>query len=397
MNTLMVLSDGTFPPDIRVEKEAKALINDGHRVFLLARNSGSQLKTEVINNVIIWRFSPILNNIPILKGIIYFSISRFLLLYKIIKLSIKYDIEILHVHDLPYGLATLVAGKIIGKPIIFDRHEDYPEMVISNQQSVISKILYIILKFEKAIMIRNASLIISVVEEAIVSQKEISNCERKMVVVSNTADIDNLRLLLDEKRPNQKKGLSTFEITYVGGFDNIRGLRTLIYGFEEVLRKHANGFHLNLIGDGEIKRDLTDLVEKLKIEDHVTFTGWLEFNKAMSYIIASDICTIPYEKTTFTDRTIPHKLFQYMYFGKPVLVSDVNPLKRIVGECNCGVVFKAGDPGDAARAIAYCYRNQDGLKEMGTRGKKKVLDQYNWGNEGKKLCEAYKRVYEGYK
>ena len=37
MNILMVLSTKTYPPDGRVEREARDLIRDGHNLFIIAR------------------------------------------------------------------------------------------------------------------------------------------------------------------------------------------------------------------------------------------------------------------------------------------------------------------------------------------------------------------------
>ena len=46
MNILMVLSTQTYPPDRRVEREARDLIRDGHNLFLTApgpRNGSTSL------------------------------------------------------------------------------------------------------------------------------------------------------------------------------------------------------------------------------------------------------------------------------------------------------------------------------------------------------------------
>ena len=67
MNILMVLSDSTFPPDIRVEKEAKSLIKEGHKLFLLARNKGNQPKIEDLENIKVIRFRQPLREIPNVK------------------------------------------------------------------------------------------------------------------------------------------------------------------------------------------------------------------------------------------------------------------------------------------------------------------------------------------
>ena len=48
----MLLSDNSYPPDIRVEKETSALLEDGHEVHLLCVNNGQQLKNEIVEGVI---------------------------------------------------------------------------------------------------------------------------------------------------------------------------------------------------------------------------------------------------------------------------------------------------------------------------------------------------------
>ena len=87
---------------------------------------------------------------------------------------------------------------------------------------------------------------------------------------------------------------------------------------------------------------------------------------------------------------MPHKLFQYMYYEKPVLGSDVLPLKRIIAECGCGAVFRAGDPEDVKNKIKYLYDNRGLLEEMGRHGKKAVLEKYNWGKDAAVLYGIYR-------
>ena len=51
MNILMVLSTKIYPPDGRVEREARALTGDGHNVFLMARRGPGQSAEETIDGV----------------------------------------------------------------------------------------------------------------------------------------------------------------------------------------------------------------------------------------------------------------------------------------------------------------------------------------------------------
>ena len=50
MNICMFL-EGYFPPDIRVEKEAEALLSAGHRIFLISQGKKGLPAFEKINNI----------------------------------------------------------------------------------------------------------------------------------------------------------------------------------------------------------------------------------------------------------------------------------------------------------------------------------------------------------
>jgi len=179
MKILMVLSDNTFPPDIRVKKEANALISAGYKVFLIARKGKDQIKKEVVENIHVYRINIPFQTIPWLGGFLYFFIYRYLLLYHILFLSKKYRINVLHVHDLPFALTTCLAGKIIQKPVIFDMHEDYVEMVGWNVKDkkglrkMIGLLIAKLLELEERICTILSAKILVVVEEEIKRLAEI--------------------------------------------------------------------------------------------------------------------------------------------------------------------------------------------------------------------------------
>jgi len=78
MNILMILSDNTFPPDIRVKKEAGALIGDGHKVSLIAVRGKGQSKSELVEDVSVFRYS--------CSFLLYLLIYRYLIFFHIFEL-----------------------------------------------------------------------------------------------------------------------------------------------------------------------------------------------------------------------------------------------------------------------------------------------------------------------
>jgi len=205
MKILMVLSDNTYPPDIRVKKEAKVLLKDGNKVFLLVKKGKGQFKEEVVEGVHVYRFDRSFLESIVLKSalignLLYFFIYRYLILFDIMSLSKKHKVDVLHVHDLPYALATCIAGKLLHKPVVFDRHENYVSMFVATldrkklvRGMIFGVLISKMLDFEERICLRLASKIIVVVEEM---RKRImirGVPPNKVVVVSNTADVDQFQ------------------------------------------------------------------------------------------------------------------------------------------------------------------------------------------------------------
>ena len=89
---------------------------------------------------------------------------------------------------------------------------------------------------------------------------------------------------------------------------------------------------------------------------------------------------------------IANKVFQYMLFERPAVVSNCIPQQKIIEEENCGLVYESNNEKDLAKKIIQLYENPNLCKQMGKNGKKAVLEKYNWENTSKNLIELYKTI-----
>ena len=215
--------------------------------------------------------------------------------------------------------------------------------------------------------------------------------ESKISVISNTVDVDYV-LKNPVKFELLKKHEGKFIITYIGSFGAHRGLETLIKSVALVKDKISD-LCLLLVGGrpSQIEKFKT-LCRRLSVENFIEFVGWTSFEQIPSYIHLSRICIIPHKKNGHTDTTVPHKLFQYMLFEKPVIATDCLPLERIIQECKCGIVVKSGDPASFAEAMMALYNNPKLSEEMGRNGKRAVISKYNWEKSGQVLLKIYERT-----
>ena len=124
MRICMVLQ-GDFPPDIRIEKEARTLIQAGHEVHLVCRNKKMQQAEVTHDGIKVHRLHPYKNKSwnNILTVPLFFNPVWYFRIKEIVK---QYQIEVLHIHDLPLVATGLFIAKQHKLPLIYDMHENYP-------------------------------------------------------------------------------------------------------------------------------------------------------------------------------------------------------------------------------------------------------------------------------
>jgi len=402
MNIGMIL-DGKFPPDIRVEKEARALVKGGFDVHLLCSREEGQPAYETLNDLKVHR-GPNVSGLLKRKIDFWFTHLTFINLFwknYIRRFVIENNIDVIHIHDLLISNTVFRSIRDFNIPIVIDLHENYPEALLQwhKNNSIKSQVIkwlffnYIRWVRREDSICRRADGIIAVVgemKERLVKFHNVS--PKKIVVVTNTEDPDFIyKGNIDTKIIDQFK--NRFVISYIGGFGPHRGLDTAIAGMA-FLKKVAHDALLLLVGKGspEEEKKIIKLIAKNEIQKNVIIKSWQPFDKVLSYIKASTVGLIPHNSNEHTENTIPHKLFQYMMGNIPLLVSSCKPLKRMIESINSGLIFEAGNPKDFAKKAVELYKNKSLRKKLAANGLKATLKgDLNWTTTGQKLVNFYRR------
>ncbi len=315
------------------------------------------------------------------------------------------DIDVLHVHDLTHALTAEAAGKALGVPVVFDMHGDGPAAVeihraanpvpfsplIALKRALLASVLgndvTWLRRMEKRALER-ADHVIVVVDESKERLVELGTSEDKVTVVMNCEDADYFEgIPLDAGVANTYTGRSV--VSYIGGMEAVRGLDILIECFPRVA-EHLPNATLLLVGDGYMRARLEAQAKGLGLGDRAVFTGWLDFSLVPTYISVSQVCVVPHTDNALTDTTIPHKLFQCMLMGKPVVALPVRPIKPILEETGAGIVARDESPEALAAAILQAAE-PEAARRLGENGERAATGNYSWANEGEKLV----KVYEG--
>jgi glycosyltransferase involved in cell wall biosynthesis len=145
-----------------------------------------------------------------------------------------------------------------------------------------------------------------------------------------------------------------------------------------------------IVGRGGAEERLKGLAREFGVTDRVFFEGYVEREAVPQYVASSDICLIPYPYCSHWAHTIPNKLFDYMAMSKPVIVSDVEPMRRIVTETECGVVYSCSD-GESFSECVQTLRDERTREKMGKNGERAVKHRYNWSVDSTELLAVFER------
>ncbi len=127
ISVLMILQ-GDFPPDIRIEKEIKALFSQGkYEISVLCGNSKSKPRQEIFNNIIIFRLAYLkfagklinrLKNYPLWFNPIW--------IIKALFATNRIRPKVIHVHDLPLMFLGVILANLCKAKLVYDLDENYP-------------------------------------------------------------------------------------------------------------------------------------------------------------------------------------------------------------------------------------------------------------------------------
>ncbi len=385
MNILMVL-ESEFPPDIRVENEAKSLVEAGHQVVVACYTRGKKKEFEYLNRIKIYRrkISSFIykSSVGCLKFPYYFNFWKKFLT----DLFQKEKFDVIHIHDLPLAKVGHEFKKKYKRPLILDLHENWPALlrISSHTNTILGRLISSNsqwINYERD-MIRLSDKLIVVVEEAKERLIKAGISREKIFVVSNTLNLSGFLL------PDITSDKDFVTLFYAGGINRHRGIQTVLIALKKVTNKKSN-IRLWLLGDGSYKDELIKSVNKLGIQNYVNFFGWKSLNEMIELLARADITLIPHNKSDHTDTTIPHKLFQYMYAGKPIIASNCAPVERIIKETNSGLIYSYNDSNHLADCIYSLADNKNMYFDMHKNGRKWVIDKYNWDTDKKYLLRLY--------
>ena len=306
--------------------------------------------------------------------------SDFISFFRLVQILRKYKPQILHTHTAKAGALGRAAGIVSGIPIKI--HTFHGHTLNGYFSNWISKIFIFI---EKQLA-KRSDCIVTLTEKLKDELTSMGIVGKKGVrVISLGLDLDRFSLFNTHDRSFRKE-LNLHEqdllIGIVGRLVPIKRHEDLLRALAQ-LREKGLKVHLAIVGGGELKDFLRNLVQELRLENLVHFCG---FRKDLEQIYSELNCLVLCSANEGT----PVCLIEAMASGIPVIATDVGGVRDLLLDCPSCKITPSKDPPQLAQAMEEILQKYDFYKEKAQSYRSVISERYSIKN----LVGSLKTLYE---
>lgn len=173
---------------------------------------------------------------------------------------------------------------------------------------------------------------------------------------------------------SEKKKHEIPQILFHGTFIPLQGIDTIIRAMG-LLQNNRVPAHLTLIGRGQTFARMEKLATELRLQN-VTFAGSKTPAEVVAAIHDADVCLGIFGTSDKADRVIPHKAYEIIACGKPLITGDTTAARRVFANGTSALLTKPGVPQALADALEKLIREPDMASRMGKKGLELSLERF---------------------
>ena len=363
---VLMLSAAHPPDDIRVvRKEGAALAAAGWRVRHLAPGTAAEQTVAGVEIQTYARrpgWSGRLLNIPALA-----------------RRAARSGAAALHASEPDAWIAALLARFRSGARVVIDVHEHYP----SRLDAKLPRQLHRPVRAALSLFCRLAAA----ASDAVVVAKD--GLAADFGGPGRTVPVRNYAL--PASVAPRRHGDGPLRLAHAGALGRSRGWPQML----ETLALCPPDTALRLIGrftdgsEAEFHREAA----ALDVAGRIECLPWLPHAEALARLAECDVGLVLFQPGEENHRlALPHKLFDYMLAGLPVVVpAFAEEVAAIVRGAGCGEVLDTADPAAVAAALAR-FADPARRAALAEAGRRAALGRFGWAGEAERLVSLYRRL-----
>lgn len=177
------------------------------------------------------------------------------------------------------------------------------------------------------------------------------------------------------------KSKGYFLVGNIGRLSEQKGMEFFIKAIPEIMKKEKS-IRFIIVGDGELRDKLENLVKMMELEDYITFLGYR--NDVLNVIDQLDLIVL-----SSLWEGLPLTPIETFMQGKTIVATDVDGTSEIVKDKINGILIRDRNVEDIVNAVLRLYNDEDMRNNMEKMALQTYLDEFTF----EKFIEKYKKFY----
>jgi glycosyltransferase involved in cell wall biosynthesis len=231
----------------------------------------------------------------------------------------------------------------------------------------------------KFVLVRSESLRRAVVD---------LGCDERKIEVQHTG------IPLDEF-PFRERSLrqnGEWRFVQAGRLIEKKGLPVTLRAFASFLKRYPNAT-LTIAGEGPLLGQLLDLARELKIDNRVSFTGFISQEQLRQLYYASHIFLHPSETGPDGNQEgIPNSMLEAMASGLPVFATQHGGIPEAIKNGESGVLVREHNHEELGRGLLDAVQDPGFLSRIARTGAEVVRKNFDLTAQARRLEDIYLRL-----
>jgi len=361
------------------------LAKHGHDIYVIAPGFSLKNNVEEYNGTRVFRTRAV--KLPFyMKSRYYFSPFP---LFRVGKIMKQFKPDIVHIcSPYPIGISALLWARKHDVPVIGSIHI-LPENMISPFFRFKSYNLFERYSWQYLVYFFNLVDWVTIPTKTGADMYIDKGLKKNITPISNGLNTEIFNPGNDGEYIRKKYDLPKKNIVlYTGRINEEKNLDILIKAIPYVVKQVDA--HFLICGEGgDYKQMMIDLARDLKIDDHATFTGFLDWKDYPNVYSIADVFAMPAESELQSLVTM-----EATASGLPVVVVNKGALPELTSMDN-GLVFEPGNSKQMADFIVKILLDEKLRKKMGLKSLE-MIKKHSMESVGKQYDKLYDKILNNY-
>jgi glycosyltransferase involved in cell wall biosynthesis len=286
----------------------------------------------------------------------------------------------------PMGIAGLIAGRLMGIPIIGQYHTDVPEYALRLtgdpvMGGIVGSFVGLFYRMMDQVLVPSAAMAHRVAALGVPADR--------IRQVPRGIDLELFLPGLRDAGAFEEFGVNgETKLLYVGRISKEKGLDSLLDNFRQVISRHPQAC-LILVGDGPYRSELADKHQDLVHDGKVVFAGEHTGEKLARIYASSDIFVFPSETETFGNAVV-----EAQASGLPVIVAQKGAAHENIQDSVTGMAVDVRRPEDLQGAMEELLTDEALRARMG-RAAHEFAQRYTMTESTRRTFDTYTDFLDG--